>query len=629
MGNYLKQCVKLELQWNKLLEIPQNVLELPSLKQLNLSHNGLLNIPDIPKWSDSLEILDLSYNCLSNLPETVVATTLQNLNISNNQFNNVPCCVCSFINLTTLSIANNPKIVALPLELGRLKHLLNLNLDGLYHLSNLPRSVRGATADCIQYLNNRLYRSRGYYRMKMMVVGKQAVGKSTLVARLLNKEIGNESTVGIDISEWKYAPAYHQKSFHFSIWDFSGHKAYYTTHQCFLPKYSLYLLVWNVTEGDTGIDDLKPWLNNISLLAPDSCVIVVGTFLDQVSKEDRQLRKTDNLLHKVEELTRQYYHLNVTNIIMVGLKGCMENVDKLKDYIYNAAAEYKVNNECVMGRLIPSSYHALDTALASIHCLVKDGKQKPIMHTVDFKKMIKDLHLVDIQDDDDELHTVTQFLHEVGALLHYDDRKCNLDDLYFVDPCWLCDLMSMVVTVKEQNPYVKQGILRSTSIPLLFKDQCSPYKYFSQYLTLLNRFEIALPLDKDYKRVLIPSMLPEKCHNIVAQLQPDYKICYKRFILFSPTTYQGQNLRCQTPPGLWSRLLSCIMNSVKEVKDILSEQVPTEEDMIIPTNIHCVQDANATSSVVNSACEGASNQIPDNSVASKKSSKLLFTLKFL
>ena len=255
--------------------------------------------------------------------------------------------------------------------------------------------------------------------------------------------------------------------------------------------------------------------------------------------------------------------------------------------------------------------------MASIHRLVKDGKCKPVMHTAEFKKMIKDLHLVDIQDDDDELHTVTQFLHEVGALLHYDDRKNNLDDLYFVDLCWLCDLMSTVITVKQQNPYVKQGILRSTSIPLLFKDQRFSYKYFSQYLTLLNRFEIALPLDKDYKRVLIPSMLPEKCPNIVAQLQPDYTTCYKRFILFSPTTYQGQSLHCQTPPGLWNRLLSRIMNSVKEIKDILSEQVPSEEDLIIPSNIHCVQDVNTTSSVLNSACEGIPNQIADNSVASK------------
>ena len=53
---------------------------------------------------------------------------------------------------------------------------------------------------------------------------------------------------------------------------------------------------------------------------------------------------------------------------------------------------------------------------------------------------MKDCNLVNIQDDG-ELHTVTRFLHEVGSLLHYEDLKHNLDDLYFAGPCWLCDLM--------------------------------------------------------------------------------------------------------------------------------------------------------------------------------------------
>ena len=582
MGNHLKQCVKLDLQRNKLRDIPRSLLELPSIKELNLSHNDLVNIPDVPEWSASLVVLDLSNNHLSNLPNSAVASALKNLNISDNRFRVVPHCVCSFIRLTVLNIANNSEIVALPSELGRLKNLLILNLNGLNDLNDPPKSVRGSTGDCIRYLNSRLRGARGYYRMKLMLVGKQAMGKTTLVARLHNREVGNDSTIGVDVSEWKYTPAYNKRSFHFSIWDFAGQEEYYATHQCFLSNHSLYLLVWNVTEGEAGVADLKPWLNNISVRAPNSCVIVVGTFLDQVSEEDRQAGKLQNLLEKINELTEQYHNLNIYKITVVGLKGRRENVNKLKDYIYNAAADYKVKDQFVMGKLIPSSYHALDAKLSTIHRLVKERKHEPIMHTAEFENMVKDLKLVDIQDDD-ELHTVTRFLHEVGSLLHYDDRKHNLDDLYFVDPRWLCDLMSTIVTVKERNPFVKQGILRSKDIPVLFKDKRFPYKYFSQYLTLLNRFEIALPLDKDYKRVLIPSMLPEKCPGDVVQQQPDYKTCYKRFILFRRTI---DGMYCPTPPGLWSRLLSRIMNTVKEVRNILSDQVPVEDsDVIIPTNI--------------------------------------------
>ena len=625
MGSYLKQCTKLDLQWNRIQEIPACLLELPSINELNLSHNDIIDIPDVFEWSASLSVLDLSYNRLSNLPNSVFAPTLRNLNISNNQFHTVPHCVCSFAGLTTLNIANNSNIQSLQPELGCLENLLNLNLDGL-NLKYPPKGVCITTADGIRYRNSCLHSPYAHYHMKMMLVGKQAMGKSTIVARLHNKDIGNESTVGLDISEWKYAPAYNKKIFYFSIWDFAGQDEYYATHQCFLSEHSLYLLVWNITEGDAGVADLKPWLNNISLRAPDSCIIVVGTFLDKVSKEDRRSGKIDELLRKVEKLTRQYRCLVVTNITVVGLKGRMENVAKLKDYIYNAAAKYKIKNQYVMGRMIPYSYHALHDKLSTIHHLVKQGHHEPIMHAAEFKKMARDLNLVNIDDDDDELHTATHFLHEIGALLHYDDRKHNLDDLYFVDPRWLCDLMSTVVTVKQRNPYVKQGILRSKNIPLLFKDKRFPNRYFNQYLTLLNRFEIALPLDKDHRRILIPSMLPEKRPDVVAMQQLDDKSCYKRFILFCPSVAQGQAYRHLTPPGFWSRLLSRIMNTVKEVKNILSEQVPVEEeDLVISSNISCIPSSSTTTSLfpsVSEQSEDVQDIVTENGLMSETSAMI-------
>ena len=79
-------------------------------------------------------------------------------------------------------------------------------------------------------------------------------------------------------------------------------------------------------------------LHCISVRAPDSCLIVVGTFLDKVSEEDGQSGKINDLLRKVEELTREYHCIVVTNITVVGLKGRMENVE---DYIYNVLLSTK------------------------------------------------------------------------------------------------------------------------------------------------------------------------------------------------------------------------------------------------------------------------------------------------
>lgn len=40
-------------------------------------------------------------------------------------------------------------------------------------------------------------------------------------------------------------------------------------------------------------------------------------------------------------------------------------------------------------------------------------------------------------------------------MLHYDDP--TLDDLYFIDPQWLCSMLACVVTIQEKNPFQKNG----------------------------------------------------------------------------------------------------------------------------------------------------------------------------
>lgn len=45
----------------------------------------------------------------------------------------------------------------------------------------------------------------------------------------------------------------------------AGQEVYYATHQCFLSRNTLYLVVWSLEEGDKGIEYLKPWLLNIQV----------------------------------------------------------------------------------------------------------------------------------------------------------------------------------------------------------------------------------------------------------------------------------------------------------------------------------------------------------------------------
>ena len=557
--------IKLDLQHNDLKQIPRALLELPSLQELNLSYNQLQDIPDVPEWSSVLSVLELSHNHLSSLPLNAVASSIRNLNISYNQFRSVPLCICSFTTLHTLDLSDNPDILTLPAEMGRLNNLNRLHLKNLKDLNDPPRNVQRDTRDCIRYLNSKLRCAKGFYRMKLMLVGCADRGKTTLVARLQGRDCGNESTVGVDVSEWQFKPSLGKKVFNFSIWDFGGQEEYYATHQCFLSQRSLYLLLFNLKKGEEGVLELKPWLNNIALRAPKSCIIIVGTHLDEVKDDERD--DVFKLLQKVGDLAGAYANqLNIVEIMPVGLKNRLEHIGTLKDAIYNHAANYKHRGQPIMGQKIPASYHALDRQLELIQQDVRRGNHEPIMHAEEFKTMVHQMNLLDIQDDE-ELKTATLFLTDVGTLLHYDDRSHNLHELYFIDPRWLCDMMAKIVTIKERNPFVKNGILMCDRIPLLFKEERFPWLYFEQYLTLLDRFEIALPLDN--KRILIPSMLPEERPSDV-DIEDNQEIpFFSRYIVFNAN---------ETPPGFWSRLLSRVMHSVSKVCFALNKTTPQNFD---------------------------------------------------
>ena len=54
-----------------------------------------------------------------------------------------------------------------------------------------------------------------------------------------------------------------------------------------------------------------------------------------------------------------------------------------------------------------------------------------------------------------ELEQAVRFLHDSGTLLHYDNSL--LSDFYFVDPEWLCNMLSHIFNAWESSPLIKDG----------------------------------------------------------------------------------------------------------------------------------------------------------------------------
>lgn len=146
---------------------------------------------------------------------------------------------------------------------------------------------------------------------------------------------------------------------------------------------------------------------------------------------------------------------------------------------------------------------------------------------------------------------VDRFDFIAGILLHYDDPNQDLQDLYFIDPKWLCELMARIVTLPQVNPYVMNGVLNLDNLPLLLRGEQFAHDNSPQFIRLLNRFQIACSLDDN--RVLIPSKLPvDKPEEAINDDLP--------FI----TLKRIHSLPC-IPHGFWSRLISRLLFYMKDM----------------------------------------------------------------
>ena len=83
----------------------------------------------------------------------------------------------------------------------------------------------------------------------MLIVGQGSVGKTSLVRRLTKNDFDlNEiKTEGITIDHWQINSQFEsekpQSKIAINAWDFGGQEIMHATHQFFLTKRSLYLLV--------------------------------------------------------------------------------------------------------------------------------------------------------------------------------------------------------------------------------------------------------------------------------------------------------------------------------------------------------------------------------------------------
>ena len=151
----------LDLSGNPLSSLPDEIWQLTNLQTLLLAGTpqgqGLLTSLS-PAVSElvNLQVLNLDYNQLASLPDQLWSmTSLQSLSIGNNQLTSLPSGIGNLINLNTLGAPGN-LLTSLPVEIGSLVNLQDLNLGANHLTSLLPEIDNLAVLERLNLNNNQL-----------------------------------------------------------------------------------------------------------------------------------------------------------------------------------------------------------------------------------------------------------------------------------------------------------------------------------------------------------------------------------------------------------------------------------------------------------------------------------------
>jgi small GTP-binding protein len=255
---------------------------------ITLSAEQLLDIFRKTKESNT-DSLDLSGYCITELPEEIgKLTNLQYLNLDNNHLTELPEAIGELKNLKKLSVSSceqgvyNP-LFELPAEITKLSRLKYLNLTGT--MLPIPPEILARTDEpwnilkyYFQIVADR--QGRSLNEAKLLLVGQGGVGKTSLIKRLISDEFSQNEpkTEGIDVTRWSVSNQ--NKRVLLNVWDFGGQEIMHATHQFFLTKRSLYILVIDA-RLDEQQNALEYWLKIIRSFGSDSPIFVMMNKIDE------------------------------------------------------------------------------------------------------------------------------------------------------------------------------------------------------------------------------------------------------------------------------------------------------------------------------------------------------------
>ena len=494
----LENLQQLNLAGNQLTALPPEIGQVQNLHRLDLGRNQLTALPPEIGQLQNLRMLDLFGNRLAALPTQIVQLqSLRELYVGGNLLTGLSPEIGQLTNLEQLSLDKN-KITALPEELEQLAQLRKLYLHGNDALE-IPPEILGPTLDDVAfsgkepanpaeilayYFRGRREQTRPLNEAKILLVGQGGVGKTSLVKRLVDDEFDPEEskTQGINIRRWQI-PGKDEAAdgeIRLNIWDFGGQEIMHATHQFFLTKRSLYLLVLDARKGENE-GNIHYWLRIIQSYGADSPVLIV---INQ--------NEPPNQLDLNETRLRRDYRSNVVGFLKTS---CQDGTGIAE---LRAAIQEQVHELPHVYDKVPVSYFTVKEALEA------EARKRNFIDIGEYRELCSKNGV----NKEGDQNALIRFLHDLGNVLNFDDPEnpYQLRDTKVLNPEWVTGGVYKIINNHALTQ--QDGVLEASELGGVLGDpETYPADREQFILDMMLRFELCFAFPDSEGEFLIPELL--------------------------------------------------------------------------------------------------------------------------
>ena len=126
---------------------------------------------------------------------------------------------------------------------------------------------------------------------KIVLIGDNAVGKTSLIMKYLGREIPNKPTIGIELHNIEV------QGKRIIAWDLSGQKKFFPVLNPYLKGADLYVLVFDLSRPET-LESIIKWSEIVYSVAGNKAkAVLVGNKKDLSRKIDHETIERLSLIH--------------------------------------------------------------------------------------------------------------------------------------------------------------------------------------------------------------------------------------------------------------------------------------------------------------------------------------------